>query len=146
MSTARPTTRRPWSALRARNSFWRPAPGFAAAILAYTGFATGPAVAALEARGSIHWSRSAAPSRTGPMISAPRHCPTPHDGYSPKLNPMENVWDLLYANRLCNLVWDTCEKIVDDCVTSWNLTTNDPNRIRSIGAGSWACVSDQAGC
>jgi hypothetical protein len=61
--------------------------------------------------------------------------------YSPELNSMENVWNFLRANKLCNLVWDTYEEIVDDCVTAWNFLINDPNRIRSIGARSWACVS-----
>lgn len=61
--------------------------------------------------------------------------------YSPELNPMENVWEFLRANKLCNLVWDTYEEIVDDCVNAWNFLINDPDRIRSIGARSWACVS-----
>jgi hypothetical protein len=31
--------------------------------------------------------------------------------YAPELNPMENVWAYLRANKLCNLVWDTLEAI-----------------------------------
>ena len=27
--------------------------------------------------------------------------------YAPELNPMENVWEFLRANTLCNLVWDS---------------------------------------
>ena len=61
--------------------------------------------------------------------------------YSPELNPMENVWQYLRANILCALVWDSYEAIVDACQSAWHFLINDPNRIRSIGAREWACVS-----
>ena len=61
--------------------------------------------------------------------------------YSPELNSMENVWDFLRANKLCNLVWNTYDEIVDACDIAWHFLTNDPDRIRSIGTRSWACVS-----
>jgi hypothetical protein len=35
--------------------------------------------------------------------------------YSPELNPMENVWDYLRQNKLCALVWDSYEEIVQAC-------------------------------
>ena len=35
--------------------------------------------------------------------------------YSPELNSMENVWEYLRANQLCNLVWDSYEAIVAAC-------------------------------
>ena len=33
--------------------------------------------------------------------------------YAPELNPVENVWEYLRANKLCNLVWDTYDAIVE---------------------------------
>ncbi len=61
--------------------------------------------------------------------------------YSPELNPMENVWDYLRQNKLCSLVWDSYNDILEACSTAWNWLIADPNRISSIGAREWACVS-----
>ncbi len=61
--------------------------------------------------------------------------------YAPELNPMENVWHYLRENRLCTLVWDSSEQIIDACAKAWNFLTDDPQRIRSIGTRDWACVS-----
>ena len=61
--------------------------------------------------------------------------------YSPELNPMENVWDYLRQNKLCALVWDSYEDIVEACKTAWNWLIADPARITSIGQRDWACVS-----
>jgi hypothetical protein len=47
----------------------------------------------------------------------------------------------LRANKLCNLVWNTYEEIVDACDSAWHFLTNDPDRIRSIGTREWARVS-----
>jgi hypothetical protein len=46
---------------------------------------------------------------------------------------MENVWEYLRANKLCNLVWDTYDVIVEACRGAWDFLINDPERIRSIG-------------
>ena len=61
--------------------------------------------------------------------------------YSPELNPMENVWEYLRANTLCDLVWDSYEAIIQACKDAWNFLIDDPDRIRSIGTREWACVS-----
>lgn len=61
--------------------------------------------------------------------------------YSPELNPMENVWEYLRANKLCRLVWDSYEVILQACRDAWNFLIEDPDRIRTIGAREWACVS-----
>jgi len=61
--------------------------------------------------------------------------------YSPELNSMENVWEYLRANKLCNLVWDTYEAIIEACKDAWNFLIDDPDRIRSIGTRDWACVT-----
>ena len=59
----------------------------------------------------------------------------------PELNPMENVWEFLRGNKLSALVWDTYDAIVDACVGAWHFLIGNPERIRSIGSRSWACVS-----
>ena len=61
--------------------------------------------------------------------------------YAPELNPMENVWEYLRANKLCALVWDSYEAIVAACRDAWTFLTNDPHRIRAIGTREWACVN-----
>jgi len=61
--------------------------------------------------------------------------------YSPELNPMENVWAYLRANKLCALVWDSYDHIVQACKTAWNWLVDDPARIRSIGTRDWATVN-----
>ena len=58
--------------------------------------------------------------------------------YSPELNPMETVWDYLRQNKLCALVWDSYDDIVDACKTAWNWLIADPARITSIGEREWA--------
>jgi hypothetical protein len=61
--------------------------------------------------------------------------------YSPELNPMENVWDYLRQNKLCALVWDSYDAIVEACTNAWNWLIADPARITSIGSREWACVN-----
>ena len=61
--------------------------------------------------------------------------------YAPELNPMENVWQYLRANKLCNLVWNTYDDIVEACRKAWQFLTDEPDAIRSIGTRAWASVS-----
>jgi hypothetical protein len=61
--------------------------------------------------------------------------------YAPELNPMENVWDYLRGNKLCNLVWNSYQAIAEACRQAWSFLINDPDRIRSIGSRAWACVN-----
>jgi hypothetical protein len=61
--------------------------------------------------------------------------------YSPELNPMENVWDYLRANRLSACVWATYRDIRDACCDAWNWFANDADRIRTIGTREWATVN-----
>jgi hypothetical protein len=61
--------------------------------------------------------------------------------YAPELNPMENVWAYLRANKLCTLVWDSYDAILEACKDAWTFLVNDPDRIRSIGSRDWATVS-----
>ena len=58
--------------------------------------------------------------------------------YSPELNPMEKVWDYLRQNKLCALVWDSYDDIVEACRIAWNWLIADLARITSIGTRDWA--------
>ena len=61
--------------------------------------------------------------------------------YAPELNPMENVWAYLRANKLCNLVWDSYDAILNACNDAWHFLIDDPMRIVSIGYREWARVN-----
>ena len=54
---------------------------------------------------------------------------------------MENVWAYLRANKLCNLVWNTYDEIVNACAEAWHFFVKDPERIQSIGKRDWTRVS-----
>lgn len=80
--------------------------------------------------------------QTGGKLQVPDNITLLHlPAYAPELNPVENVWAYLRANKLCNLVWDSYEEIVEACRKAWEFLVNDPGRIRSIGMRLWACVS-----
>ena len=61
--------------------------------------------------------------------------------YAPELNPVENVWQFLRANKLANRLYDTYEAIVDACCEAWSDFVNAPGLIKSITVRSWAHVS-----
>jgi transposase len=52
--------------------------------------------------------------------------------YAPELNPIENVWAYLRANRLAISVFETDEEIVSRCSDAWNFFANDIDTVRSI--------------
>ena len=58
--------------------------------------------------------------------------------YAPELNPIENVWAYLRANRLAISVLDTYEDILERCRSAWNFFANDPERVRSITTRAYA--------
>jgi transposase len=58
--------------------------------------------------------------------------------YAPVLNPVENVWAYLRANRLAISVFETCEQIVTRCCEAWNFFANDTTAIRSITSRDYA--------
>ena len=39
---------------------------------------------------------------------------------SPELNPVENIWQFLRANRLANRVFETCDDVVEAACDAWN--------------------------
>lgn len=61
--------------------------------------------------------------------------------YAPELNPIENVWEYLRANKLAITVFDDYDDIVDKACLAWNFFANDPDRIASITTRSWATVN-----
>jgi hypothetical protein len=61
--------------------------------------------------------------------------------YAPELNPMENVWEYLRANKLCAVVWHSYDEIVQACRRAWVFLTDDPQRIKSIGYHPWATIN-----
>jgi hypothetical protein len=61
--------------------------------------------------------------------------------YAPELNPMENVWEYLRANKLSARIWDDYDQILTACADAWNWFAADPDRIRSIGTRDWAAVN-----
>lgn len=61
-------------------------------------------------------------------------------GYAPELNPIENVWEYLRANKLSIRVWNSYEEIINACRDAWNFLMRDPTRIQSITQRPWATV------
>jgi transposase len=39
--------------------------------------------------------------------------------YAPELNPIENVWEYLRANKLGMIVWNSHEAILEACRDAW---------------------------
>ena len=85
--------------------------------------------------------------QTGGRLRVPGNITLLHlPPYSPELNPVENVWEYLRANKLSNSVFGTYDAIhrrrwtdiVDRCCAAWNWLTETPDRIRSVAAAPWA--------
>jgi transposase len=58
--------------------------------------------------------------------------------YAPELNPVENVWAYLRANRLAISVLETYQEIVTQCCDAWNFFANDTATVRSITSRDYA--------
>lgn len=58
--------------------------------------------------------------------------------YAPELNPIENVWAYLRANRLAISVFETYDEIVARCCEAWNFFANDTASVRSITSRDYA--------
>ena len=64
-------------------------------------------------RAIVRWRRLAS-ARRGTRTAGQHR----HDNIAalpPELNPMENVWAYLRANKLCAMVWDSYDDIVEAC-------------------------------
>ena len=57
---------------------------------------------------------------------------------SPELNPVENIWQFMRDNWLSNRVFKSYNDIVDHCCYAWNLLSDQPWKIMSIGMRDWA--------
>lgn len=62
--------------------------------------------------------------------------------YAPELNPVENVWEYLRANKLSMLVWDSYDAMLQACSDAWNWLIAEPNRVMSIAKRNWASVGN----
>jgi transposase len=56
----------------------------------------------------------------------------PPPPYAPELNPVENVWNYLRANRLAISVVDNNEEIVTRFCDAWNFFAKDTATVRPI--------------
>lgn len=61
--------------------------------------------------------------------------------YAPELNPIENVWQYLRANKLAVTVFDDYDDIVDKCCDAWTFFAQDKAAITSITSRNWATVN-----
>lgn len=61
--------------------------------------------------------------------------------YAPELNPIENIWHYLRANKLAITVFDGYADIVNKCCDAWNFFASDPEKVASITKRSWAKVN-----
>ena len=61
--------------------------------------------------------------------------------YAPELNPVENVWQFLRANKLAITVFDSYAEIVDKCCEAWNFFAGAPELVASITSHEWATVN-----
>jgi len=59
----------------------------------------------------------------------------------PELNPIENVWEYLRANKLAITVFDDYDDILAKTCEARNFFANDPDRIASITSHTWATVN-----
>jgi transposase len=79
--------------------------------------------------------------QTGGALRVPANITLLHlPPYSPELNPVENVWAFLRANKLSNRVFDTYDDIVDACCDAWNWLIAQPERITTIASRDYAQV------
>ena len=76
--------------------------------------------------------------QTGGRLCVPDNITVLHlPPYSPELNPVENIWEFLRANKLGNQVFETYDAIVDQCCDAWNWLVATPGRIRDLAHRSW---------
>ena len=52
--------------------------------------------------------------------------------YSPELNPVENIWAYLRANKLAISIFDTYEDIVEACCDACNFFADDAEMDKTI--------------
>jgi DDE superfamily endonuclease len=80
--------------------------------------------------------------RTGGKLKIPDNISLLHlPPYAPQLNPVENVWEYLRQNKLCDRVYTSYRAIVAACCEACNKLIATPSAIRNAGLGkSSQCV------
>ena len=56
---------------------------------------------------------------------------------APELNPVENIWQFLRANKLSNRVFESYDAIIDTACEAWKLAHRPAEAITSIGLRDW---------
>ncbi len=80
--------------------------------------------------------------QTGQRLTVPRNVTLLRlPPYAPELNPIENVWEYLRANKLSRRVWQSYDDIVQACCDAWNWLIADTVRVSSITTRKWASVN-----
>ncbi len=62
---------------------------------------------------------------------------------SPKLNPVENIWQYMRENWLSNRIFNDYDDIVHCCCDAWNKLRAIPAAITSTGLRLWTMGFDQ---
>jgi len=57
--------------------------------------------------------------------------------YAPELNAMEQVWNWIKSNHLCNSYYKNYEDIVEKASLAWNEFSNNLKLVKSICNRSW---------
>jgi transposase len=60
--------------------------------------------------------------------------------YSPELNPVEQIWQLLRQTDWASRCLKNYDEIVDVCCQAWNTCANQPEIIRSLCSRKWAVI------
>jgi transposase len=60
--------------------------------------------------------------------------------YSPELNPMEQVWQIMKQRHLSNRCYEKFEDIIDACCDAWNMICESVDLIKSLTQRNWARV------
>ncbi len=58
--------------------------------------------------------------------------------YAPELNPIENVWAYLRANKLAISIFDSYDHIVEKCCDAWNFFAEDKEIVQNITSREYA--------
>ena len=82
---------------------------------------------------------------TGKLRVPENLCLLPLPPKSPKLNPVENLWQFLRQNKLSNRIFGSYEAILTAACETWNSLLADPARITSIGTRQWAIIAHDYG-
>ena len=69
-------------------------------------------------------------------------CVFDYPPYSPKLNPIEQVWSGLRQHHLANRRFESYEDILNACTPAWNDFVSDLKRVVKMCKRDWLDVSN----